>query len=214
MWLPCDPEMAVVGLRLTRGQVDALSEMITCPDNDFHPGHAELAIVLIYHSGEPLDQRFRHIPDAGAICLAEYVPELTLNAVNLSDIKLPMTRAGDEARDDDHLRDEIDQGRFASPLHRRSSAILARSARSVASLRGMGRKSDFACIPAVGRRVDRVFFLFGMSGSRLIWIQYPVLGLPIPASSVSGGFPFNFVGARLKFHGGPTTGVTVFVGRC
>jgi len=99
-----------VGAGVTRGQVDQLSKVITRPHNDLHPGHTELAVVLIDHGREALDQRSRDIPRPGVIGLAEYRSEATLNAFNLCNIELPMSRPGDEARDDDDLGDEIDQG--------------------------------------------------------------------------------------------------------
>ncbi|WP_201698500.1 hypothetical protein [Paraburkholderia hiiakae] len=101
--------MAVVGAGITRGQINEFPKVITRADDDLHPRHAELAIVLIYYGGEALDQRFGHIPHSGAVCLGEHFSESTLDTLNLSDIELPVSRPGDEARDDDDLRDEIDQ---------------------------------------------------------------------------------------------------------
>ncbi len=68
--------MAVVGARVTRGQINKLSKVIARPDDDLHSGHAELAVVLIDHSAEFRDKRFGHVPYTGATGLAEYVCEV------------------------------------------------------------------------------------------------------------------------------------------
>ncbi|CAG9254837.1 hypothetical protein PUN4_230034 [Paraburkholderia unamae] len=103
-------KVAVIGAGPSRGQIDELSEVVTRPDYDLHPGHAELAVVLVHHGGEALDQRLGHSPHAGAIGIVEYLVEVTFNAFNLPDIKLSVSRAGDETRDDDDLGDEIQEG--------------------------------------------------------------------------------------------------------
>lgn len=108
--LPCNLNAAVVGAGVTRGQVHELFEMVTRPYKDLHAGHAELAVVFVHYGGEALDQRFRNIPRSGAICLGEHLSEVAIDAFNLFDIQLPMSRPGDEAGDDGDLRDEIDQG--------------------------------------------------------------------------------------------------------
>lgn len=109
MRLPCGLKVAVVGAGFTRGQISKFAEMIACPDNDLHPGHAELAVVLVYYGSETVDQRFGDIPRSHAVCLGEHFSEATLDTFNLPDIELPVSRPGDEGRDDDDLRDEIDQ---------------------------------------------------------------------------------------------------------
>lgn len=110
MSLPCDLKVAVVGAEIVRCQINKFPEMIARPDNNLHPGNAELAIVLVDRGSEALDQRSGHIPHSATIRLGEHFSEASFNSVDLPDIEFSMSRPGNETRDDDHLRDEIDQG--------------------------------------------------------------------------------------------------------
>jgi hypothetical protein len=78
-------------------------EIAVRADNVHHPGYAEHAIAFVDHGSEFLDQRFEYVSHSGAICLGEHHAKATLDAFDLPDIKLPMSRPGNEAHDDDGL---------------------------------------------------------------------------------------------------------------
>ncbi|MFX1689430.1 hypothetical protein PWR05_33680 [Paraburkholderia sp. A2RI-6] len=138
-----------------RDPTHQLSEVITRPHYDLHSGHAERAVVFIDNGGETVSQRFRHIPDASVVCLIEYLSEATFNAFDVRDIELPVSGPGDEARDDDDLRQEIDQRAVRFSIAQTLERNPCTQRKIEDSLRGMGRKSDFARALADGRRGER-----------------------------------------------------------